>query len=256
MRPPHTIPMRLKLVRLLASAALMMACTATHALDFTRPIADGEMARLPDFCPHTMGNNKESEDPNKLGPGADKWIAKMGGVRNFKSMHHYCRAVVREHRSRAPGLSHSEREYVLGTAIDEYTYVITNTTRDFIMLPDIFVRMGDDLVLLKRHGQAAEAFLAAVRQKPDYWRAYSRWADYLVATGQRGAAIAKLEEGLRALPDEPRLREQYKGLGGNVDKFLLTVPKPAAPAASAASEMSAPGATVDAAAPAAAASAP
>lgn len=181
-------------------------------------ITIGERALLPPFCEETMGF-KHGADVSTFGPNSAYWIGLMG--KSFRTMHHYCFGLVRERRAFAPGKKSVDRSYAIASAIDEFNYVINNSEPGFIMLPEIFVKKADLQVMLAQYAEAIDSFRSAVAAKPDFWRAYSRWAAALDQMKSRKAALAILEDGMRAAPSEPRLRAQYKQLGGDPDKFPL-----------------------------------
>lgn len=210
-------------------------------------LSGGEVALLPTFCSDTMGLMAGS-DVGAMGPSAPRWFGLMG--KGFRTMHHYCWALINVNRSMMAGVTAQQREGLITHAINDYKYVIINTEPDFVMLPDVFLRIGEAQMLLKRVAPALEAYGEAVKRKPDYWRPYGRWAEAMVTVGDTKGALAILERGIRAVPPEQTLRAQYKRLGGNLDKLLLTVPPrdlvpapeaAAPPAAAAASVASAPG---------------
>lgn len=197
----------------------------------------GEVSLLPEFCPDTMGF-RPGADVGSMGPRAGYWFGLMG--KSFVTMHHYCYAFIKEHRALAPGQTPVGRLGLLEGAISEYQYVIDFSAGDFVMLPDVYVRMGDTQALLKRYFKAMDSYAEAKRRKPDYWRPYSRWAEALATLNDRKSALAILEDGMRAVPADPTLRAQYKRLGGDPIKFTSSLPRPVAPpeAAAAASAAS------------------
>jgi tetratricopeptide (TPR) repeat protein len=197
--------------------------TTSHAQRLEN-ISSGERALLPPFCEETMGF-KQGADGGTLGPNSGYWISLMG--RSFRTMHHYCNGLVKERRAFAPGQKPADRTYLLGSAIDEFNYVINNSDPSFIMLPEVLTKRADIQVILARYAEAIESYRAAIASKRDYWRAYSRWAATLDQMNSRKSALGILEEGIRAIPADTRLRAQYKQLGGDLAKL------PAAPVAAA-----------------------
>jgi tetratricopeptide (TPR) repeat protein len=208
-------------------------------------ISAGEYALLPPYCVDTL----EMQSNSRLvapGVGAGKWYALMGP--SFRHMHHHCWALINERRAMAPGATGFYRIGLLERAIADNHYVIANSTPDFIMLPDVYLKIGDAQQLLKRYALAFDAYAEAVRRKPDYWRPYSHWALAMVEAGNAKGGLSILEEGLRSASNQPPLREQYKRLGGNLDKFLKSLPPPAARSAPAPAESAAPAAPATSAA--------
>jgi hypothetical protein len=220
------------------------SATADRQSDFTV----GERALLPPFCEETMGF-RPGTDVGQMGPNAPYWFGVMG--KSFVTMHHYCYALVKQQRALAPGQSAFNREALLSQAINEYQYVIDNALPNFVLLPDVFVQRGDVQALLKRYVDAIESYRSSRQRKPDYWRSYSREAAVLVGMNNGKAALAILEEGIRAVPADPRLRAQYKQLGGDPNKFPM--PTAIAAGAGAVTPLAEP---ADKSSPAAGASAP
>src|SRR4029453_2924145 len=86
---------------------------------------------------------------------------------------------------------------------------------DFIMLPEIYTKIGEVLLSLKRASEARDAFAKARSLKPDYWPPYFHWAEYLRQAGQRVQAREVVEEGLSYAPQSKALRNLLTELGGN-----------------------------------------
>jgi tetratricopeptide (TPR) repeat protein len=235
--------------RLLMLALLAFAATPATA---QKPdnLTAGEIALLPLYCADTMGL-RPGASSDSMGPGAAQWFRLMGKA--FQAMHHHCWALINEGRAMRAGVAPAQREGLLNRVVADNQFVIANAPPDFIMLPDIYTKIGDAYALLLRPAQAIEAYTEALRRKPDYWRPYSRWANLLAANRDRKGALTVLETGLRAVPPEKTLRAQYKQLGGDIDKFLRTLPPP--PVAAASAPASAPDPALAPALPAAAASA-
>jgi predicted Zn-dependent protease len=81
-----------------------------------------------------------------------------------------------------------------------------------VLLPEIHLRVGDLLTLLKRPVEALAHFERSMALKPDYWPAYIRLADLNVSLNRRQAAVDVLTDGLTHLPNEPRLLEALNRL--------------------------------------------
>jgi tetratricopeptide (TPR) repeat protein len=120
---------------------------------------------------------------------------------------------------------------MINSAIADYYYVVNNSTPGFVLLPEIFLRIGEAHVLLNSPVAALEAFSKARDIKPDYWPAYARAADVLESVGKRTVARSLLEDGLRLMPDEPALQSAYKRLGGNPTDVSPASPAPSDSAA-------------------------
>lgn len=204
--------------RVLLGAGLI--CLSTLATAKPDNITSEEMAMLPRYCPYTesFGNSGFRGAPS---PGARPWVAIMGD--GFWAVHHYCWAQInlqRALRNRTPAQT---RQHLLETVVADYGYVIANTKKDFILLPEIFTRMGEAYLLLSRFNDANVAFAKARALKPDYWPAYSQWADFLIGHGKKPEAKLVVKAGLEYSPNSKVLQEQYRLLGGKPSEIVPRV---------------------------------
>lgn len=192
----------------------------------------GEIAMLPKYCPDTMGFAYGDASYN-TSPRAGHWVGLMG--KSFWAMHHYCWGLIKYRRATSGVLPAQARLGYLQSANNEWEYVIQHSAPDFIMLPEVYLRLGETHMQLKNYGLASAAFEESRKRKPDYPPPYLRWAEVLVMIGNKKGALAHLELGLRQAPTAPDLIAQYKRLGGNPEAFIKTLPAAAAsaPAASA-----------------------
>lgn len=206
--------------RWLLALVSLTACTCACA---QKPpnITPGEIALLPEYCPDTQGF-KYGDVYFNTSPRAKYWVGLMGP--SFWAHHHYCWGLIKMRRATAAGVAPVLREGGLKAAIADYEYVINNSTPDFIMLPEVYLRMGEAYLLLNDYGAASDAYAHARRKKPGYWPAYVQWAEVLVKVGKKQEALSLLEECLRLTPSEPALRAPYQRMGGNPDAFLRTLP--------------------------------
>lgn len=190
-------------------------------------VTQGEVALLPEYCPDTQGFSYGDRYSN-TSPRAAHWVGLMGP--SFWAHHHYCWGLIKMHRALEPGLRKELRQGGLESAVGDFQYVVGNSSPDFIMLPEVFLKMGDAYVLMGSYGVAREAYASARSKKPDYWPAYVRWAEVLAKIGNKQEALSHLEECLRLTPRQPALQEAYRRFGGNLDTFLRSLP-PTAPTA-------------------------
>ena len=75
-------------------------------------------------------------------------------------------------------------------------------------------------------GAADKAFARARAIKPDYWPAYSQWAEYLMKIGKQAEAKQLVKAGLEQAPQARMLIEQYRLLGGKPSEIVPVVTKP------------------------------
>lgn len=203
-------------------SAVLLAAFLGNAVAKPDDITDVEMQLLPRYCRDTMGFGYGDAVTN-TSPRAGYWVSLMG--RSFWAMHHYCWGLISMGRALRAGLPEANRRALWESAKGDFNYVVKNSTPDFIMLPEIYTRIGDADLALGRPGAARQAFEKARGLKADYWPAYSRWAEYLIGAGQRGEAIKIVIAGLENAPDSKVLRQQFQLLGGKAADFPKPRPK-------------------------------
>ena len=145
---------------------------------------------------------------------------------SFRGMHHYCWAFINMLHARKAGLPAKDRIHLFKSARGEYLFVIRHSTKDFVLLPEIYTRLGEVELLLKQPNNANAAFAQARQLKPDYWPAYSHWAEYLIRSGKKADAKALLQTGLEYSPTAKVLIEQYRMVGGRPSEIVARVPNP------------------------------
>lgn len=240
----------------LAAALGLLLTTSARAVP-AHNVTAGELALLPPFCIDTEGFMYGPENSPRMSPRAPGWVKQMG--HGFWALHHYCWARVHLNRLRTGRADTPNKKWFAQMIANEHMYVVRNVSPDFILLPEVWSRIGEALLLAGDVGGAMEAYANARSLKPDFWPAYTQWAAFLVERNKRKEALDLITEGLRHAPNSPQLRESFKTLGGvalppPAPDALLKAEPVAAPAQEAAAS-AAPVAPVPAAtAPAAAAS--
>lgn len=204
----NKVPFQLALVA--AMASLPLTATADP-----RNITESEWKLIPRYCPDTLAYSPTTSS------GYKSWEARMGP--SFKHMHHYCWAQIHMIRAMKAGVPAQTRQAFRISAQSDYWYVINNSPPSFVMLPEIYTRLGEVELLLKRPKDANEAFARGRQLKPDYWPAYSHWAEFLIRAGKQAEAKQLLQTGLEYSPTAKVLIEQYRMVGGNPSAI---VPKP------------------------------
>ncbi len=186
-----------------------------------------EVALLPKYCIYTQlfrqhvpgGNDAEQ---------LQAWRAIMGAT--FEAMHHYCFGLMKTNRAMLHGLNRDQRRFYLTDALDEYDWVLTRAPNDFILLPEIFVKKGVNLVRLDKGPIAILQFERAIELKPDYWTAYGELSDFYKQQGNIAGARETLERGLVHSPDSPGLKRRMTELSAvNDGKKTRRSTDPAAP---------------------------
>ena len=206
---------------LLIVAATLWTALPAQAQGIRREITqrsgytDGQWALLPPWCRHTQ----DSPEAFRAGitwdrnPNAQQWIALMGS--DFQHMHHYCRGLRYELMLNSfADLNPRERLALNERIIEEMDYVINNGQPTMPLMPEVFLMQGDAYVRLSQLPAAQVAFETSRKLKPEYWPAYTRWADVLIGLKQTDQARRVVAEGLAHMPQEPQLLERQRQLGG------------------------------------------
>lgn len=186
-------------------------------------ITEEEMKLIPRYCVDTQGF-KYGDAYYNTSPNAGKWVGMMG--KGFWALHHYCWALINLQRAARHNITAQARKGILESVVDDAMYVVKNTPPDFILLPEILTRIGDAELRLAHPDNADKAFAHARELKPDYWPAYSHWAEFLMTTGRRPEALKIVGSGLGHSPEAKVLLEQFRLLGGKPSDIPKPVEKP------------------------------
>jgi tetratricopeptide (TPR) repeat protein len=208
------------LIRHLVIGIMFFTCTSSLA---SKPenVTPGEIALLPTYCIDTMGFGYGDAYTN-TSPRAGKWVAMMG--KSFWAMHHFCWALIDVRRAEFMSSRSPVKAGTLARAVGNYQYTINHSTPNFILLPEIYTKLGEAELLLSHIGAASEAFQRARELKPDYWPPYASWAAMLIRSGQKAEAKRHLKLGLENAPDAKILIDQYRALGGDPAE-IAPIPK-------------------------------
>ena len=212
---------------------LRMACAALLAVATSASMAtaipnDSELALLPDYCRDAQMIRYGDAYYNKS-PRADHWVGLMG--KTFWAMHHYCWALTNFQRIKVAGIQPIVRAQLLSEIVQDCGYVIENAPKDFVMLPEIYLRVGEAQVLRNMPAEALKAFQTAASLKPDYWPAYVRSVDLQVKLKLTANAKATAAEGLRFSPQSKDLLQRFRSLGGDPASIVPVAPPAAAASA-------------------------
>lgn len=193
-----------------ATAALTVTCAYAFK---PADVSGSELAMLPPYCVDTEAFMHGPENSPNMSPRAPGWVAKMG--RTFWAMHHYCWGLVNLERLKSGRADTSNKQYFARQIVDEYMYVINHATPDFVLLPEIWTRIGEASLLAGDVGDALTAYERARRIKPDYWPAYTQWAEFLVTIKKTQEAKELVGQGLRYAPNSRPMLDLYSRLGGD-----------------------------------------
>lgn len=184
----------------------------------------GEVALTPPVCQDVQALPTGWTQWSRESPRSPYWISIMG--HSFWDMHHYCWALIHLNRAQQVGQPRHHRAHMVRTAISDFYYVVKKAKPDFVLLPELYYRIGDAHILLGEFAQAVAAFDRSKSIKPDYWPPYVGHARVLETLGKREDARLVIANGLRQMPDEPELLEAYRRLGGNPKDLPKSSPPP------------------------------
>jgi hypothetical protein len=183
-------------------------------MDAGRPAyTKADWAMLPAWCVDTQDN---AGSPNwgayKLGrnasPLSDHWTSIFGT--DFWHMHHYCRGLFHLRRLESTVLNPMQKLGAIERVIDELGYIVKNCKETNPLMPEIFYRLGEMELLRNNPTRALDAFARSRALKPDYWPAYTRWADELIRLRLYKDALNIVEAGLVHLPEHIELEKRKK----------------------------------------------
>jgi Flp pilus assembly protein TadD len=70
------------------------------------------------------------------------------------------------------------RDFHLGSSINEFNYVIERAPKDFVLLPEILTKKGENLIRLGNAPLGVKELEEAIQLKADYWPPYTALSDY------------------------------------------------------------------------------
>lgn len=170
-----------------------------------RSFTPGEFALLPPYCPY------QQFSPLRDTPEGRYWQATLGKA--LDDIHHYCRGLRDMHFARTVTLSPQHRRYLWERALGEVEYMIKHNPPTLVLMPEIYFRRGEILIELQQIADAQASFERSRQLKPDYWPAYTGWADFLMRNRRFDEARALIDEGLKHLPDSPELLQRRQQAG-------------------------------------------
>lgn len=143
----------------------------------------------------------------------EQWYAALGG--SFIHYHHYCYGLM---YMRKAVTDSSKQNHYYHSASANFEYVINNATRDFPLLPEVYLRKGIALRFLGEDAAAATEFTKALKLKPDYTPAYAALVELHIDLGDIAGARSVLETGLSHAPASKILAEKKAYLEGHITK--------------------------------------
>jgi tetratricopeptide (TPR) repeat protein len=215
MMPHYPRPVRYRWATLLCGALSLLACAVPCVAEIqgfpasVRAYDSREVAMLPEYCKFTQ----EFRDlvPGAKAPDeAKRWASVFGET--FKDLHHYCWGLMKTNRALILARTRQDRQFYLADSIGEFDYVIDHATREFVLLPEILTRKGENLLSLGRAAQGVAQLRQAIELKPDYWPPYGALSDFYMKNGETAKARETLDEGLSRSPEAAALKRRLAEL--------------------------------------------
>lgn len=169
-----------------------------------------EVAMLPKYCTYTQLFTDSVPGGNDA-QVRSSWYATMGPT--FNHMHHYCFGLMKTNRAVLLSRDAVSRNFYLNDAIIEYDYVIRRAPPDFVLMPEMLTKKGQNLVLLGKGPMAVMEYRAAIEANAQYWPAYAYLSDYYAESGDLKQAREVLEEGIAKASDVTALQRRLDKLG-------------------------------------------
>ena len=196
-------------------AITLAACARAHAQDI--PGYPGlhaydarEVALLPRYCSYTQGFREKvpgGNDSEEL----RRWQSQLGSD-VFNHMHHYCWGLMKTNRGVLLARDAHVRESYLSDSLNEFEYIIARVPENFILLPEMLTKKGENLIRLGKGPMGILELERAAGLKPDYWPPYAQMSDYYRQLGDVRKAKELLERGLSFAPDAVALKRRLTEL--------------------------------------------
>jgi hypothetical protein len=196
--------------KIFVAAGLVMALLAPMSVRAQYHYDERDVRMLPEFC-------KYAQDFSAKVPGGNnpaeiqRWKDLLGST--YHHIHHYCYGLVKTNRA-TMARTQQERMHLLGTSIGEFDYVIQHAPPDFVLLPEILTKKGENLIRVGQAPRGVVELQRAIVLKADYWPPYAAMSDYFKRAGDVNKARETLEKGLSAAPDAKALQRRLAELGG------------------------------------------
>src|SRR5262245_47319341 len=168
------------------------------------------VAMLPPYCKYT-------QDYRQNVPGGgdtaqiEHWASALG-AENFHHLHHYCYGLVNTNRALYFSSNKQERNFELSQSVREFDYVLARVTPDFVLMPEILTKRGENLLRLGNGPVGALDLNRAIELKPDHWPPYAALSDYYKSLGDVASAREWAKKGLSAAPGAKALQRRLAEL--------------------------------------------
>src|SRR3954467_10591070 len=168
------------------------------------------VAMLPPYCKYTQDyrdNLAGGGDPAQI----EHWASVLG-AQTFHHLHHYCYGLVNTNRALYLSSTKQDRNFQLSQSVIEFDYVLARVPADFVLLPEILTKRGENLLRLGNGPEGALDLNRAIELKPDHWPPYAALSDYYKTLGDVAAAREWAKKGLSAAPGTVALQRRLAEL--------------------------------------------
>lgn len=192
---------RLQLRRLWVGAFFLLLLPASEVTAQRSRYSRAELETLPRSCLAQRFIVGEL-DRNAVSPvEREQWERRMG--KSYLHYHHYCWGLLDMRRFAS---DQAQQRLHLKNALNNFSYVIRNSLRDFPMLPEVYLRRGMVQRLMENDSDAARSFREAIDVKPDYTPAYAALVDLFLDLDDLEGARGILDAGLARAPESRILK--------------------------------------------------
>lgn len=192
--------------------AALVVCLAMSAQDSSAAlqgeIRQHEVKLLPEYCPHTITFAPTYGSRE----GTNYWMQRLGST--FKSMHHYCWALIALNRANRFNATAAEKRHNYSSVVSDIEFVLRYADDTFPLMPEMLTRRAEAFIQLDEFERAEQDLLRAMAIRADYWPAYAKLAEGLGAQGRKKQAITVLREGIQKARDPRMLQRMLNELEG------------------------------------------
>lgn len=174
---------------------LYMVKFPVYALGSYNDLTEMELIQLPPFCKlaREQGNTRELQ-------------AKYG----FRDPQHLCPGLNALNHAQA---SRNNRNYILGVAVGELSYVLGHNER-FPLRPVVLRKRGNVYAMRGEIGKAIADYEEAIKLKSNYINVYSDLADIYLNNRNKKQALDIINKGLKIKPKSKGLLRKKKFILG------------------------------------------
>ena len=183
--------------------AYLLACATTafvHAGEY--PSTDEDFAALPPYCEVKLRSTNKA--------AINKWSS-IFGPKNWVHIHHYC-AAMNDARKANLEINSNKKIKRLKDAVYNYGYIEKQCQKNFVLMPEVFVKRAQALHLLGDSGSAIHDYKKAIHTNPKYIYAYSKLADLYLELNLKKEAADIINKGLKIKPKSKSLNRRLKKL--------------------------------------------